>query len=159
MGLQDEALEEEADLGGGKVLRGHPEAIRAFVAARDLARERNRRWPQRPNGSVDTRAAMTTLARSFPTLRDAADGVEPFEVERFARWLCSGAGGGGAIRAGRFVLHVWNPNADHRELGRELGLEAADGCLAPFNVSDALGVWDEEHRRAFLAWCEAPFWP
>src|SRR4029077_4225837 len=108
-------------------------------------------------GHVDSFAAMTTLARSFPTLREA-DGLEPWDVERFARWLCSGTSGG-ARRATRFVLHVWNPTADHREMGRELGLENADACLEPFNLSDAIGVWDEAHKRAFIAWVEAPFWP
>lgn len=53
--------------------------MKAYVAARNAARERNRRWPQRSDGTVDTRAAMTTLARLFPTLRDA-DGVDPFDV-------------------------------------------------------------------------------
>lgn len=46
-----------------------------------------------------------------------------------------------------------------RELGRELGLDNADACLEPFNLSESLGVWDEEHRGAFITCVEAPFWP
>jgi hypothetical protein len=160
MGLlrnEDPDAEIEVDLGDGKTMRGHPNAANAFLASRAAARERNRRWPQTSDGQVDTRAAMTTLARSFPSLR-GADGVDPWDLERFARWLCAGTGGG-AARAGRLVLHVWNAAADHREFGRELGIEFADDCLQPFNLSEALGVWDEEHKRAFIAWVEAPFWP
>jgi hypothetical protein len=67
------------------------------------------------------------------------------------RWLCSGTGGSG--RHAGFLLHIWNPGTDHREVGPELGLENADSCLEPFNLSDALRVWDdEEHRRAFITW-------
>lgn len=28
-----------------------------------------------------------------------------------------------------------------------------------FQVANALAVWDEEHRAAFLTWCQLPFWP
>jgi hypothetical protein len=162
MGLlrnEDSDVEIEVDLGDGKRMRGHPNAVNKFLASRAAARERNRRWPQTPEGQVDTRAAMTTLAHSFPSLREA-DGLNPWDLERFARWLCAGTGGG-AKRAGHFVLHVWNAAADHREFGRELGIESAvaEECLRPFNLSDALGVWDEEHKRAFISWVEAPFWP
>lgn len=29
----------------------------------------------------------------------------------------------------------------------------------PFNVTDAISSWDEEHRKAFLTWCDNAFWP
>ena len=147
----------EVDLGRGRVLKGHPDAVHAYVDAAMAHIERNRRWPQTPEGEIDMQAAMTALVRSFPSLRGAAD-TDPWDVTRFVRWLCDGRPGG-ALRAGRFVLHVWNADADFRELGRELGIEGADECLKPFNLSEALGVWDEEHRKAFLAWAEAPVWP
>src|SRR4051794_7009953 len=54
---------------------------------------------------------MTTLCDSFPTLREA-DGVNPWNVDRFESWLQSGAPGHGARCAGRFVLSVWNPYHD-----------------------------------------------
>ena len=155
---EDKSIEIEVDLGDGKRVSGHPNAINTFLAAREAVRARNARWPQPAEGHVDALAAMTTLARSFPSLR-GADGIEPWDVERFARWLCMGTSGGGR-RAGRFVLYVWSPRTDHREFGRDLGIERAeDGALDPFDLSDALGVWDEEHKRAFISWVEAPFWP
>jgi hypothetical protein len=144
------------DVPGGS-LRGHPVAVQAYLDSVALAKERNRRWPQKENGEVDTRRAMPALVRSFPSLR-GADGAEPWELERFVRWLSGPAPSGGAMRAGRFVLHVWNSHDDFREYGRELGIEGFE-CLTPFNLSDAMGVWDEEHRKAFAAWVEAPFWP
>jgi hypothetical protein len=154
---EDKNIEIEVDLGDGR-MRGHPNTINRYLAAREAARARNARWPQTPEGHVDTVAAMTTLARSFPSLRDA-DGIEPWDLERFARWLCTGTSGGGR-RAGRFVLYVWSPRTDHREFGRALEIEHADdGALDPFDLSDALSVWDEEHKRAFVSWVEAPFWP
>ncbi len=158
---EDDAQEVELDLGDGRVMRGHPYAIEKFKESRDRERARAARWPQRPDGSIDTRRAMTVLARSFPTLAHAR-GVEPFDANAFVLWLCtSGEAGGGAVRAGRFVLQVWNASTDWREVGRELGVdrEAADDVLRSFNVVQGISGWDEEHRKAFLTWCEAPFWP
>jgi len=158
---ENDTQEAELDLGNGRVLRGHPYAIAKFKESRDRERARAARWPQRPDGSVDTRRAMTVLARSFPTLARAL-GVEPFDANAFVLWLCtSGEAGSGAVRAARFVLQVWNVDTDWREVGRELGVdrEVADEVLRSFNAVQAIGGWDEEHRKAFLTWCEAPFWP
>ncbi len=155
----DTPNEIEVPLEGGRVLRGHPGAVNAYVAAHEAKRQRNAQWPQTPEGHVDARAALSVLARRFPTLRDA-DGVDPWDVEAFVRWLCGPVPGGGAGRAGRFILHVWNAHDDFQAFGRELGLgDVADDALKPFNLSEAIGVWDEEHGRAFLSWVEAPFWP
>lgn len=36
-----------------------------------------------------------------------------------------------------------------------------EGCwwrVGPFIAGDALGVWDREHRAAFLAWAKDPWW-
>jgi hypothetical protein len=148
--------EREAVFDEGK-LRGDPSAIKALLARRKAALELNSRWPQRANGTVDTGAAMSTLARLFPSLREAS-GIDPFDRDTFTRWLCSGIGRA-AARAGCFLLYVSNPEVDPREVGRKLGLENAEGCLQPFDLTDALGAWDAEHTRAFIAWVEAPFWP
>lgn len=31
--------------------------------------------------------------------------------------------------------------------------------VAPFNVADAFSTWDAQHRKAFVAWAEYPFFP
>ena len=87
---------------------------------------------------------MEALLQSFPTLR-AADGVAPWNPARFQRWVRSSAPGHGAHCAGRFVLSVWNPSTRWK-CGR-------------FEPHEALGVWDPEHRAAFVAWARAPWWP
>ena len=57
---------------------------------------------------VDYGLRMAALARSFHCLAEA-DGVLPWDPERFVRWMHSGAPGHGARCAGQFVLSVWNP--------------------------------------------------
>ena len=99
--------EARLDLGNGRELVGHPDAIAAFRESRERETARRARWPQ-----------------------------------------------------ARFVLQVWNPSTDWKEVARELGVDADSAdVLAPFNVVASIGGWDEEHRKAFLNWCEAPFWP
>lgn len=119
--------------------------------------QRRSRWPQDAHGHVDTRAAMVTLGKLFPTLASGVPGIDPFDAETLLRWLASGAPTGGSRRAALFLLHVWNARADYVAWARELGL--ASDAIEPFNLSEALGVWDLEHRQAFLTWAEAPFWP
>jgi hypothetical protein len=41
----------------------------------------------------------------------------------------------------------------------EEGLGLTNVELAPFNVVEALAVWDLDHESAFRHWCELPFWP
>lgn len=31
--------------------------------------------------------------------------------------------------------------------------------VGPFSVTNAFGTWDDQHRGAFLTWCNHPFWP
>jgi hypothetical protein len=95
--------------------------------------------------SFDYGARMSALALSFPSLRQA-DGLAPWEPERFAQWMRSGAPGHGAKCAGQFVLGVWNPSTRWKGGGR-------------FDLHEALTIWDEDHRTAFLAWARAPWWP
>jgi hypothetical protein len=122
---------------------------------RELARRAH--WPRTSRGDIDTRAAMTQLARSFPMLRDA-DGIAPWDVERFVTWSCGPQATGGSLHASRFVLHVWNSEEDWSAYASSLGIEGAL-ALVPFNLSAALSTWDEEHAEAFRAWARWPFWP
>lgn len=99
---------------------------------------------------------MLALAYSFPTLRKTpAEMFAPFDAEAFAR--CWAPGSGGEKDAALFVLSVWNPETDWREIGL---LARDDGPTGGrFDVHRALGNWDNEHARAFLAWAAAPWWP
>ena len=90
------------------------------------------------------RLRISTLAWSFPSLFDA-DGVHPWEPERFQAALLSGSPAAEALHAGRFVLSVWNPRQAW--------------ALGAFDLHEALGCWDEEHREAFGAWVSSPWWP
>lgn len=45
----------------------------------------------------------------------------------------------------QFLLSVWNPNEDW--------------SCGPFDLHEALKVWDGKRRQAFLAWVTDPFWP
>jgi len=100
---------------------------------------------EEPTEVVPTyRLRMALLTWTFPSLREA-DGVHAWEPERFDDWLMSGAPGHGARCAGRFLLSVWDPDHPWRS-GR-------------FELHEALGCWDQEHRAAFGAWVAAPWWP
>ena len=87
---------------------------------------------------------MTELARTFPTLQNA-DGLDPFEPSRLAKWLRGPAPCHAAIHAGRFLLHLFNSRARYN--------------VGSFQVADAFATWDHKHRDAFIAWCVAPWWP
>lgn len=143
--------------GRGRIT-GDAFAVRRVMASLERQRELRQRWPQDSEGYVDTRRAICALAQSFPTLHDA-DGLEPWDVNRFLAWLCGPAPSHGALLAGRFVLGVWNRGTDWREVGRELGFEGAEEALARFDLFEALGCWDEEHCAACRRFMEAPFWP
>jgi hypothetical protein len=44
----------EVDLGNGRLV-GHPLAVNAYLTEREAEHGRNKRWPKRPDGQVDTR--------------------------------------------------------------------------------------------------------
>jgi hypothetical protein len=128
----------------GGNLTGDREHVERYIKMMEEQRALRARWPE------DTREAMTALCQKFPTLRDA-DGVEPWDVDRFVDWLNGPAPGTGASLAGRFVLGVWNGETDWTEFG-----------LAPpgkFDMYRAIANWDEQHMAAFVSWVIAPFWP
>jgi hypothetical protein len=136
------------------VRREIEEELRATARRDELRRER---WGE---GGYK---GMTRLARSFPSLQDAS-GIEPWDAMVFARGAFGGWQTGGSVHAVRFVLQVWS-RTDWRKVAVEEGWCSARSAkkehhpLAPFNVVAALGSWDHKHVAAFLAWCEAPFFP
>jgi hypothetical protein len=52
----------------------------------------------------------------------------------------------GQKRVIEFCLSVWNQDTDWTDFG-----------FRPFNVAYAIGIWDDRHRAAFMAWAEDPF--
>lgn len=98
-------------------------------------------------GLRDNRAQMTALAESFPSLRGRA-GVRPWDPDVFTAPRAFGVLSSAGKHAARFVVSVWN--SDRRVWPRRLGV---------FNVRDAFGTWDDDHRAAFTAWCSSPFFP
>jgi hypothetical protein len=85
---------------------------------------------------------IAELAETFPTLRDAR--IRPWDADAFDAWACDQLGSG-LQHAARFVLAVWAVDATWR-MGR-------------FDAMNALGTWDAEHRSAFLAWANSPWFP
>jgi hypothetical protein len=104
---------------------------------------------------------VTALALSFPSLRKA-EGLEPFDAVALLRWACDGKSHGEFVSAA-FVLSVWNPDTDWSEVAREegieVGTEAKGGTLARFDLHEALRVWDDGNRSAFLRWASSPWYP
>lgn len=95
-------------------------------------------------GLITPKEAIVELARTFPTLRNLVPkDPKKWDIGQFMQPLW--AMGSGAHHAMRFVGSVWNPS-DAKEQGWE------------FNVVEALGSWDCEHRRAFLIWAIRPWW-
>jgi hypothetical protein len=83
------------------------------------------------------------LAAAFPTLADAT-GVRPWNPKKLDGWACGPAPGHGAKHAARFVLAVWNNDADWQ--------------CGKFDGVEALSIWDDAHRSVFLAWAVNPWW-
>jgi hypothetical protein len=89
---------------------------------------------------------MQSLIDAFPSLR-----------EKGMRWKVQGKGdsslefiaqlpglSSGERHAAAFVLHVWDSHA--RTPGN-----------IEFNLADAMSIWDEKHRSAFLRWAHNPW--
>ncbi len=100
----------------------------------------------RPASDI-SKEKLRRFLRSFPAL-EHAPGIEPFDAEKLDAWAAGPCSHGERCTA-QFVLSVW-------------GHTTAKNCpwaCGPFDVMDALGVWDETHRAAFLAWARDPWWP
>jgi len=111
--------------------------------------------PAKPGVDLGTRfnalkitkyAAIIELARSFPTLEGCTP-IDPgdWDIGRFIAKADASLSSGG-IHAALFVASVW-----HWDWPKSHGRE--------FRIAEAMCVWDEQHRRAFLQWCEDPFFP
>lgn len=103
------------------------------VATRAAARDRQ-----------DSTRRLLDLCRSFPVLQ-SAPGIEPWDPDLLDQWADRPSSTDEARYAATFVLALWGPWRWWR--------------VGPFHVIRAMKVWDEQHRAAFAAWAEAPWWP
>ena len=87
---------------------------------------------------------MLALANSFPTLKDVLDLWHDDAPEVLEEWACGPAATPGGLAAARFVLAVYNYDAEWK-CGR-------------FSMRD-ISRWDDHHIEAFAAWARDPFWP
>src|SRR4051794_22400017 len=87
-------------------------------------------------------ARVSQLARSFPALR-GAPGVDPWDAVALNLWTCKGVSHGEKLSA-QLILTVWN-QYEAWECGK-------------FEVMEALQVWDDRHRSAFIEWAKEPWW-
>lgn len=91
------------------------------------------------------------LLKALPSLKSRGAPIEqPFDAEKFLRWLCSGGLSHGELLAGRLVLGVWN-DIDWVARARELKLEAPLAA-ARFDVLEAATLWDSGHCSALAGW-------
>lgn len=74
-----------------------------------------------------------------------APGVDPFLATEVDRWAAETPLSHGEQVTVHFLLAVWDPNHSWT-------------CGA-FNLMEALRVWDQAHREAFLDWAADPWWP
>lgn len=96
---------------------------------------------------------MTALCRSFPLL-EGADGVEPWDQLEFARWA-SMPRSGAVQQSAAFVLAVFNGGTPENGGWWDSGVYS----VGRFDPVKALNFWDAENRKAYLAWCQKPWWP
>lgn len=90
---------------------------------------------------------MSKLALTFPSLV-RADGVTPWDANRLDEWATAPRSHGERCAA-QFVLAVWagTPTSE------------CEWKSGPFDLMEALRVWDEQHHHAFVSWVRAPWWP
>jgi hypothetical protein len=98
-----------------------------------------------PEASHPYAERMSRLAESFPALsRGNVPGVRPWNPKALAKAM--GVLSHGEACAVRFVLGVWTGT------GKYPGVR-------PFDLFEAMGVWDSDQVEAAVAWMQAPFWP
>lgn len=115
-----------------------------------------KRTPSFASAQLGIAGRMLALIESFPTLHHCPpefwdDGFDPVA---FGRWGLRG--GGGRKDAALFCLSVWNSITDWDE--HVPGL-AREGNHGRFELHAAFSNWDHEHRAAFIAFCNNPWWP
>jgi hypothetical protein len=151
-------------------------AAESAEAAREVTDELRRQGARSARrrvlwGDGGSQEAMARLCALFPSLRRRNIGTPlatgawtrhgpRWDALDVLRFLCLDAHSHGEALAARFVLSVWNPNADWDEEARKAGLLTdPEQRVRRFDLFEAMGTWDDEHREAMLTWLRDPFWP
>lgn len=93
---------------------------------------------------LELKQNMAALARSFPCIAKYP-AAKLWDSNALDKWAFDTPISHGELVTVRFLLAIWDPDFFWR-CGR-------------FDFMDAFGVWDEQHRAAFLAWANDPWWP
>ena len=83
------------------------------------------------------------LAQNFPSLWNA-HGIRPWNALTFNLWAAEGGLSHGELCTARFLLSVWDTDGNW--------------SAGKFCIMEALRVWDQTHRTAFLEWAADPWW-
>lgn len=86
---------------------------------------------------------LAAFARTFPSMAKAS-GVKLWDANTLDLWATESPISPGELATAQFLLAIWDPTHNWR-CGR-------------FDLMDALKLWDDRHRAAFLAWAEEPWW-
>jgi hypothetical protein len=86
---------------------------------------------------------MAALVLTFPSTTSAPP-ARFCDANSFDRWAAETPLSHGELVTARFLLAVWNPGHEWR-FGR-------------FDMMEAIAVWDDRYRAAFIAWARDPFW-
>ena len=86
------------------------------------------------------RRKMEALAETFPSMRGVS-AVKPWDADLLDHWARTASHGERATAL--FLLTVWN-RYDPWESGK-------------WDAVDALLIWDDLHRKAFVKWAAAPW--
>jgi hypothetical protein len=73
------------------------------------------------------------------------EALPPWDADRLDEWAASPIPSHGERVTAQFLLAVWNP--DHPWI------------CGKFELMDAIRVWDDAHRTAFLNWASDLWWP
>jgi hypothetical protein len=97
------------------------------------------------------------LVKSFPSMKVVLGG-RPWSANEVLRWVCSVGGSHGEVLTARFLLGVWNQQADWVAEARELRLPSPEAARR-FDLLEAVAVWDVAHLTALRLWLAAPCFP
>ena len=104
-----------------------------------------RRRTEGAGTTMSSEQRISALAQLFPVLRKGAPGLTPWDPEQLDQWGSGPSPSAGSRHAVRFVLAVWHDSRPWRS--------------GPFNLIQAVRVWDDAHLEALRTWLRSPWLP